>query len=203
MFRRSLIVLTFGLLFTPLVSADPAAEQFAQGLIDQGLAILRDESAGDAGRRARFHAFLVQHVDARKTALFTLGQYRRSADEATLTTFTDVFRDYAMAIYESKLERNKASSLKVVGSVDHKPGDVTVNARAESPEGREPVRLAVRLMRSGGVYKIVDVQAEGIWLSVEQRDQFATFLSKNNGDVSALMNHLRSQTSRMRMASAG
>jgi len=202
MFRRFTLIL---FLFIPLSAAStawagPDAERFAQQLIDDGLAILRDNGQGESARKARLHAFLAGHVDARKTALFTLGQYRRGADELALAAFSDVFRDYALAIYVSKLDQNKGKSLRVVGSLDNKPGDVTVNAEAEASGGDEPTRIAVRLMGSSGSYKIVDVQVAGIWLSIEQRDQFATFLQKNNGDVGALTSHLRSQTSRVRSA---
>lgn len=202
MFRRFILFLLIPLFMASAAWASPDAERFAQQLVDEGLAILRDNSQGDAARKARLHALLAGHVDARKTALFTLGQYRRGADEQALGAFSEAFRDYALAIYVSKLDQNKAKALKVVGSVENKPGDVTVNAQADASGGDESTRIAVRLMGSAGAYKIVDVQVAGVWLSIEQRDQFATFLQKNNGDVVALTSHLRSQTSRVRSASA-
>jgi phospholipid transport system substrate-binding protein len=182
----------------PALAADKAAESYAQGLIDRGFALLKDNSGGDAARRARFHAFVLQNVDAEKTALFTLGQYRRGAGEDVLRPFVDAFREYATAVYESRLEERQAQELKVVGSVENKAGDVTVNAEAKDANAAEPVRIGLRLLGSGGNYKVVDVQAAGIWLSIEQRDQFATFLSKNNGDIKVLTAHLIEQTKQVR-----
>jgi len=37
---------------------------------------------------------------------------------------------------------------------------------------------------------LVDVAYEGIWLSLEQRDQFVSFLGQNNGNVRSLVAHL-------------
>jgi phospholipid transport system substrate-binding protein len=200
---RSFILVSVLVLGTALNAAaafagDQAAEQFAQNLIDRGLGILRDNSGGDVARKSRFHDFVVQNVDAQKTALFTLGQYRRGASAEAVEPFVNAFREYATAVYEARLEERKALPLKVVGSVENKPGDVTVNTEAKDPNASEPARIALRLLGSSGSYKVVDVQAAGIWLSIEQRDQFATFLSKHNGDIKALTADLIEQTKRIR-----
>jgi phospholipid transport system substrate-binding protein len=62
---------------------------------------------------------------------------------------------------------------------------------------REPIRVAFRLA-GAGTYKIIDIQVEGIWLSVEQRDQFASILGQNNGNIGALTAILNERTKNMR-----
>ena len=37
---------------------------------------------------------------------------------------------------------------------------------------------------------LVDVAYQGIWLSLEERDQFVAFLGQNNGNVRTLISHL-------------
>lgn len=202
--RRAVLSACIGLV--ALASAGPAladrdAETFAQGLIDRGVAILRNTS--DPQRRAKFREFILTYADARKTAMFTLGNYRRGANEADVEAFVKAFTEYATAVYESRLDQYKGQSLKVTGSIDNKPGDVTVNMVVVDPGARgEPLRVAFRLLGGGGTYRFVDVQVSGIWLSVEQRDQFAGYLSKNNGSVPALTAHLSTQA-RTIMASSG
>lgn len=202
--RRAVLSACIGLV--ALASAGPAladrdAETFAQGLIDRGVAILRNTS--DPQRRAKFREFILTYADARKTAMFTLGNYRRGANEADVEAFVKAFTEYATAVYESRLDQYKGQSLKVTGSIDNKPGDVTVNMVVVDPDARgEPLRVAFRLLGGGGTYRFVDVQVSGIWLSVEQRDQFAGYLSKNNGSVPALTAHLSTQA-RTIMASSG
>lgn len=178
--------------------AGPDAQTFMQGLIDQGFAILRDNSGGEAQRKARFHDFVLQNIETEKTALFALGQYRRGASDADLAPYAAAFRDYVTAVYESRLSERREQSLKVTGSIDNKPGDVTVNAQANDPNATDPVKIAFRLNGTAGAYKVVDVQAAGVWLSVEQRDAFATFLSKNNGDIKALTADLTQRAQKIR-----
>lgn len=179
-------------------SAAADAETFMQGLIDRGFAILRDNSGGEAQRRARFHDFVLQNIETDKPALFALGQYRRGASDADLAPYRAAFRDYVTAVYESRLMERQEQSLKVTGSIDNKPGDVTVNAQANDPNATDPVKIAFRLNGSNGAYKVVDVQAAGVWLSIEQRDAFATFLSKNNGDIKALTEDLTRRSQKIR-----
>lgn len=202
--RRAVLSACIGLV--ALASAGPAladrdAETFAQGLIDRGVAILRNTS--DPQRRTKFRDFILTYADARKTAMFTLGNYRRGASEADVEAFVKAFTDYATAVYESRLDQYKGQSLKVTGSIDNKPGDVTVNMVVVDAGARgEPLRVAFRLLGGGGSYRFVDVQVSGIWLSVEQREQFAGYLSKNKGSVPALTAHLTAQA-RTILASSG
>lgn len=196
--RRALLSLVVGA--AALVSVAPAyadadAERFAQGLIDRGVGILRNTA--DPQRRAKFREFILNYADARKTALFTLGNYRRGAKDADIEEFIKAFTAYATAVYETRLDQYKGQTLKVTGSIDNKPGDVTVNMVVVDPAAREPLRVAFRLLGGNGNYRFVDIQVVGIWLSVEQREQFAGFLSKNGGSVPALTTHLNAQTQQL------
>jgi phospholipid transport system substrate-binding protein len=191
--RAFLAVLVGAVSFLSVAPANAGqdAETFAQRLIDQGVSILRN--TGDPARRAKFRDFITQYADARKTALFTLGNYRRGASDGDLEDFVTAFTAYATAVYESRLDQYKGQTLKVVGSVDNKANDVTVNMIVVDPNARNPLRVAFRLLGGNSNYRFVDIQVEGIWLSVDQREQFTAFLSKNNGSIPSLTAHLQAQ----------
>ncbi|HAH10602.1 MAG TPA: hypothetical protein DCL54_09090 [Alphaproteobacteria bacterium] len=182
-----------------LASRSSAAnpEVFTQGLIDQGVAILADKSGGVKARNERFRDFLLKYADTRTSALFTLGSYRRGASEADLNDFVDAFKDYATAVYEKRLEQYAGQTLKVTGSTKNKDGDFTVNA-VEAGNNPQPLKVAFRLMGQEGNYRFVDVNVAGVWLSIEQRDQFASFLGANGGKIPALSANLRQQASNIR-----
>lgn len=192
--------LLFGLTalaLTGVAAANDEAEAFAKRTIDKGFAILRDDTGGTVGRRARFHAFILEYVDARKSAMFALGTYRRGADTAAVESYAAAFTEYAIEIYESRLENYKSATLNVVGSIENKPGDTTVNTLGTAPNLRDPVRIAFRLQATGGTFKIADVQVEGIWLSIELRDEFAALLSANGGNIAGLTRTLVQRTANL------
>lgn len=182
------------------VFARPAAanpEGFTQSLIDQGVSILNDTSGGIPARNARFRTFLEKYADIQAAAMFTLGNYRRGAAQSELDDFTAAFKEFAIAIYEKRLEQYAGQTLKVTRSVQNKPGDFTVYAE-EAGRGPDALKVAFRLLGSEGNYRFVDVNVAGVWLSVEQRDQFSSFLSSNGGKIPLLSADLRRQTSSIR-----
>ena len=117
--------LVISLTATP-ASADDGARAFTQSMIDSGFAILRDTRVDKATRVRRFTGFIVAHMDARKTALFTLGRYGRGAPQGVVEQFIAAFTDYSTAIYGAQLVNYSAASLRVTGDITNKPGDITV-----------------------------------------------------------------------------
>ena len=198
MARRG-ILLAFVMLFSVVTAAatvaGPDAEAFTQRLIDQGVQILRNTA--DPGRKAKFREFITQYADVRKTARFTLGNYARTAAPADVDAFVDAFKDYAVAIYETQLDKYKGESLKVVGSIDNKPGDYIVKTVVQGGSGSDAMRIDFRMSGGSGAYKFYDISVEGAWLGISQQEQFKSFLEQNRGSVSALTADLKARTQRI------
>ena len=73
------------------------AESFVDENIHKGLDILRDKRLSSVQRRDQFEGLLLSLVDVRRIALFTLGQYRRSASPDDVEAFVAAFKNYAAA----------------------------------------------------------------------------------------------------------
>src|SRR5580692_2880789 len=93
---------SFGLAALPARAATPA-ESFVSVNIQKGLTILGNRTLPQAEKSARFREFLTALTDIRRIALFTLGPVKRTASPADLDAFVDAFRDFAVAVYESRL----------------------------------------------------------------------------------------------------
>jgi phospholipid transport system substrate-binding protein len=196
--RRNLLVAmaTFAVvLASGTASANADAEAFTQRLIDQGVQILGNTA--DPQRKPKFRDFITQYADVRKTARFTLGNYARTAAPADVDVFVEAFKDYAIAIYESQLDKYKGEALKVTGSIQNKPGDFIVKTIVTGGAGKEAMRIDFRLAGGNGAYKFYDISVEGAWLGISQQEQFKSFLEQNKGSVPALTNDLRERTKRI------
>jgi ABC-type transporter MlaC component len=191
--RRSVLAL---LAATPLLIANPAsaatpAETFVNDNIQKGLMILRDKKLTTDQRRDQFQALLLNLVDVPRIALFTLGQYRRTAPQADIDAFVAAFRNYATAAYQSYFSKYTDQVLKVTGSTQRSPTDFIVQSQLIDPgSSQPPAEVAFRVRTDAGKPVLVDVAYQGIWLSLEQRDQFVAFLGQNNGNVRTLIAHL-------------
>jgi phospholipid transport system substrate-binding protein len=190
-------VLVSAMLAAPLMGALPAAaaaspaESFVDDNIRRGLDILRDKKLNTVQRRDQFETLLLGLVDVRRIALFTLGQYRRSAPPDDVEAFVNAFRNYATAAYQSYFAKYTNQTLKVTGSTQRTPTDFIVQTLLVDPSSNQPpAEVDFRVRTDTGKPVLVDVAYQGIWLSLEQRDQFVAFLGQNNGNVRTLIAHL-------------
>lgn len=193
--RRALLLTA--LLSPVLLAAGPAmaaanvAESFVDDNIHKGLDILKDKKLTTAQRRDQFEALLLGLVDTRRIGLFTLGQYRRSAPPEDVEAFVAAFKSYVSASYQSYFSKYTNQTLKVVGSTQRTPTDFIVQTQLIDPNSsQQPSEVDFRVRTDTGKPVLVDVAYQGIWLSLEQRDQFVAFLGQNNGSVRTLIAHL-------------
>ncbi|HUO93033.1 MAG TPA: ABC transporter substrate-binding protein [Rhizomicrobium sp.] len=178
----------------PALASTPA-EQFVSQNVQRGLTILNNHSIPEAQRRAEFRDFLTGLTDIRRIALFTLGAARRTASPAEIDAFVNSFRDYAVAVYESRLNQYSGQFLRVSGSSEVSPGDTVVQTLLVDPSGRsngqEPIEVDFRVVQDNGHFVVIDVSIAGVWLGQEEREQFSSFLQQNNNNVEALTQHLQ------------
>ncbi|HEU4551100.1 MAG TPA: ABC transporter substrate-binding protein [Rhizomicrobium sp.] len=196
--RRAVLALAL-LAVAPILAAEPAAAApdpaaaFVNDNIQKGLRILNDKQLSQTQKRDQFEHFLLGLVDVRRIAVFTLGPYRRTASPADVDAFVAAFRDYAVAAYQSYFSKYSNQTLKVTGSTQRAPTDYIVTTNMIDPgdsSGRPPLEVDFRVRTDTGKPVLVDVAVAGVWLSLEQRDQFTAFLGQNNGNVRALIAHL-------------
>ena len=176
-------------LATPALAADPA-ETFVQQNIQRGLALLNNKALTPTQKRDQFEQFLLGLTDLKRIADFTLGQYRRSAAPADLQAFEVAFQNYAVAVYQFYFSKYSNQTLKVTGSTQRAATDYIVATQLIDPAKPQPLEVNFRVRTDGARPVVTDVSVEGVWLSLQQRDQFVAFLGQNNGNVRLLVTHL-------------
>src|ERR1700760_1266781 len=177
---------------SPAMAASPA-EEFVQENIHKGLEILNNKQLAADQRRTQFEGFLLSLTDMKRIADFTLGQYRRSASPADLAAFEGAFQNYAVAVYQSYFSKYAGQSLKVTGSQTRAADDFIVATQLIDPNaksGQQPLEVDFRVRTDSGKPVVVDFSVAGIWLALEERDQFTAFLGQNNGNIGTLVQHL-------------
>ena len=191
--RRALLLAA---LLSPVLTVGPAmaanvAETFVDENIRKGLDILKDKKLTTTQRRDQFETLLLGLVDVRRIGLFTLGQYRRTAPPEDVEAFLNAFKNYATAAYQSYFAKYTNQTLKVTGSTQRNPTDFIVQTLLIDPNSsQQPSEVDFRVRTDTGKPVLVDVAYQGIWLSLEERDQFVAFLGQNNGNVRTLIAHL-------------
>lgn len=184
--------------------ASTPAEQFVQVNIEKGMHILNNKKLSDSARRTGFRDLLIGLTDIRRTALFTLGAARRSAHPHDIDAFVDAFKNYALAVYQSRLSAYSGQTLNVTGSTERAPGDYVVTSVLVDPNAssdKQPIQVDFRVDKNRGGFKVLDVSVVGVWLAIEERDQFTAFLAQHNNSVPALTKHLNELTVKLESGS--
>jgi phospholipid transport system substrate-binding protein len=192
------VLFALGVAFASLASAAPAeaatpAEAFVQDNIHVGLDILNNKSLSTDARRTQFANFLLSLTDMKRIADFTLGQYRRGASPADLAAFDAAFQNYAVAVYQSYFAKYAGQTLKVTNSQARTQDDFIVATALIDPNdhsGQAPLEVDFRVRTDSGKLVVTDFSVAGIWLALEERDQFTSFLGQNGGNIHSLISHL-------------
>jgi phospholipid transport system substrate-binding protein len=192
--RRAILAaaLATPFLAAPAFAADPA-ETFVGQNIQKGLSLLNNNTLSKQQKRDQFEQFLLGLTDLKRIADFTLGQYRRTAPPADTAAFQAAFQNYAVAVYQSYFSKYAGQTLNVVNSTLRAPTDYIVTTQLVDPSdhsGQAPLEVDFRVRTDGPRPVVVDVSVAGVWISIEERDQFVAFLGQNNGNVKLLISHL-------------
>ena len=176
-------------LVAPAFAAN-AAEDFIGGNIQAGFDILNDKGASPADRRQRFAAFLLSLTDVKRVALFLLGSHAAGASQADLDAYVAAYQDYVLTVYQTYFQLYAGQTLRVISSRERAPGDFIVAANMVG-QPNSTMEIDFRIRTDQAKPLLTDVAIAGVWLALAQRDQIQAVLAQNNGDIKALVAHLR------------
>jgi ABC-type transporter MlaC component len=177
------------------------AEAFVQASIERGYGILNNKELGASERQMQFREFLNSITDTKRVALFTLGTFARQGSQADIDRFLAIYDEFAAAMYQGYFDWYTGQSLRVANSVVRTPDDVVVYADVIGPNGTPQFKLGFRVRKDAAQKNIVtDFQFEGVWLVLNQRSDFTSFLQQNRGNFALLNTELQKRTQRFREA---
>ena len=84
---------------------------------------------------------------------------------------------------------------------EQRPDLVIVNSVIRPSGEDEPIKVDWRLTGEGEAFKILDIVAEGVSLAITYRQEYASVLSKEGGNVDALTARLREMVASGALAS--
>lgn len=194
---RSLLGLSFVLLIalpsTPKAEAAtaPDAAGYITDLGGRVLKLLQDKRSPEPERKLQFRELADRAFDVPKIARFVLGHYWVTAGEAERQQFVKAFEDYMVQVYWSYFGQYRAEGIMVLAQRELGANSVRVTTQIMRPDGQVPAKVDWTITAQGDTYKIIDVNIEGVSQALTYRDQFASIISRNGGDVAALIDDLR------------
>lgn len=167
-----------------LALADARAEAFVSSIGNSVLAAAR------ASSESQFKAILRKSAAIPTIANYTLGRYRSRLAANQRQEFYSLFENYIAGVFVSNASKISGTSLNITGS-QARSDSVVVSSQVEFGGGKPPMPVLWRLVKSGSGYKIFDISVQGVWLAGLTQQSFVSVISKNNGDMTSLINFLR------------
>ncbi|GMQ87387.1 MAG: ABC transporter substrate-binding protein [Gammaproteobacteria bacterium] len=172
------------------------------GTIDVIMTRLRTDTTQMQGNPEELHALVskvvLPHLDIPGISRIVLGKASRQAGKATMSRFSDEFRNLLIRTYASSLGRfsGEATSFpvqqKLLGN-----NKASVNMKIQRP-GQATIAMDFRMHNKSGPWLIYDIKIEGISLIANYRTEFANIV-RNQG-LEALINRLHSKNSGVQIA---
>lgn len=178
----------------------PAAEQidtspqgkFIQGLGDKAIAILADKKLSAEDRSAKFRALLRETFDLQTIGRYVIGRAAwQAATPQQQEEYTKLFEALVVKTYSDRFALYTGEGFKARSS--HPEGDTgfVVNSDITHPDGTKPTQVDWSIRQKGDKMGIIDVVVEGVSMSVTQRQEYASVLQRNGGDMNALLDLMR------------
>src|SRR5690348_1377489 len=167
-------------------ASDPAG--FINGLVREALVSLGDRQLSPAARDSKFRTLLEQNFDVPRISRFVLGRYWKDASEQDRQRFQKLFQDYVVRAYAARFTQYTAGAkdqFKVTGTRAENEATSIVTSQILRDKG-PPIRVDWRVHSDKGQLKITDVDVEGVSMALAQREEFASVIQRNGGNVAGL-----------------
>jgi phospholipid transport system substrate-binding protein len=97
-------------------------------------------------------------------------------------------------MYDGRFRAYHDITFRVTGERAESDTRTVVRSEILTRERYDPLKLDWWISKNGDSYKVMDVSIEGASQMLAHRDEFATYIQRNGGKVSSLMDRLRAMT---------
>ena len=197
--RRTILVLSAasllpfaGRLATPASAqgADGRASSFVKSIGDQLVAVVNSEEP-TSEKRTKLTAIIDGAVDVDDVARFCLGRFWRSASPEQQQRYMKLFHQVLVNNITLKLGEYKGVRF-TMGRAHPHDDNTAVSTVVERPY-HPPTNVDWIISNASREPKIIDVIAEGTSLRLTQRQDYASYLNRNNNNIDALINAMSQQ----------
>ena len=167
--------------FSQEQSGDP--NQWVLSVSNQVLDMIRRDAKLAAGDTGRVHVFVndvvMPAVDFLRMTRMCVGPKWRGATPEQRSKLQELFREQLIRVYSGALSAVKNQKAELAPN-RLKPTEKDALVRTVLVEpGKPDIHLDYRLKRVKGLWYIVDVNVEGIWLVDNYRNQFAGIVNSS------------------------
>ena len=186
---RTLLILFISFSFTEKsLSADPS--QFIQSIVDEASKALITNKTKEE-RMDELTSIAIKSVDIKGIGLYTLGSYRKNLSDVQKEEYNDLFRDYFLKSFASRLSDYTDPKINVISQEKLNEKYTIVSSVLLATEKKPEVNIQWRVYTKNPDQLLIrDLIIEGLSLARTQKEEFNSVIQSNDGDINALFLNL-------------
>ena len=183
-----IIILFFNLSYTHTYSIEP--EVFVQSTVNKASKVL-SKSISKEEKMNGLKIIAKETVDITGIGFYSLGSARKNLDDNQKRIYFDLFENYFLKSFSSRLAEYTNPKIEVQSKKILNKNYTIVNSVLVSTSERPEVKIDWRIYTKKPDNPLIrDLIIEGLSLARTQKEEFASILNSNDGDIKALFNTL-------------
>ena len=180
-----IILFVFGLTQKSFAySSDP--KQFIQEIVDEAKKILVDSNSKEF-KTKELSRLALETVDVKGVAYYTLGNYRKELSEEQMKEYLKLFEKYFLKTFASRLTDYSDPKIDVLSAEVKNPKYTIVKSMLLATDKTPAVNIEWRVYTKNPDKPLIrDLIIEGLSLARAEKEQFASIIDSNDGDVKKL-----------------
>ena len=160
---------------------------FVQSTVNRASQVLSDDLSKDQ-KISKLKSIASETVDIKGIGTYTLGSYRKVLSEDQKKEYHVLFEQYFLKTFSSRLAEYSNPEIEVRSKKKLNENYTMVSSVLLSTEQRPEVNIDWRIYTKNlNNLKIRDLIIEGLSLVRTQKEEFASIIESNNGDINALL----------------
>ena len=165
-------------------SNDP--RQFIQEIVDEAKKILVETNTKEF-KTEKLSEMALNTVDIKGVAYYSLGSYRKKLNDEQMKEYLTLFEKYFLKSFTSRLTDYSDPKIDVISTEVLNPKYTIVKSILLATDKKPEVKIEWRVYTKNPDKPLIrDLIIEGLSLARTQKEEFASVIETNNGDITKL-----------------
>ncbi|MDB3974878.1 ABC transporter substrate-binding protein [Candidatus Pelagibacter sp.] len=183
-----IIIIFFNLCFNHVFSTEP--DIFVQSTVNRASQVLSKNISKEEKMNA-LRTIAKETVDIEGIGFYSLGSARKNLNNNQKKMYFDLFENYFLKSFSSRLSEYTNPKINVESKKVINENYTIVNSVLISAPDRPQVKIDWRIYTKNPEEPLIrDLIIEGLSLARTQKEEFASILNSNDGDIKALFETL-------------
>ena len=190
--NKAIIFLTFFIIFFSNINKvySTEADVFVQSTVNRASKLL-SENITKEEKEEKLKSIAKDTVDIRGLGFYAIGSARKNLNDDELSKYLLLFEEYFLKSFASRLAEYTNPEIDVYSKEVLNENYTMVNSLLKATDQRPEIKIDWRIYTKDKQNPVIrDLIIEGLSLARTQKEEFASILNSNDGDIKSLFKTL-------------